>query len=64
MANQQKRVHEFMRLFEKTTGRRLTEDEASWHLERLVQLYGVLLRGKAPETGQPTNENAQSASEL
>jgi len=46
MENENIRVREFIRLFEKATGKRLCEDEARSRFERLMLLYRVLLRGR------------------
>jgi len=46
MENENKRLEEFIRLFEKATGKRLGEDEARSCFERLILLYRVLLRGQ------------------
>lgn len=62
MGNQMEQRQEFGRLFEKATGKRLTEDEAGWHLERLIQLYQVLLRSPRLNTPVESPADTQSAS--
>jgi len=46
MESENKRIEEFIRLFEKATGKRLGEDEARSRFERIMLLYRVLLRGR------------------
>ena len=48
---------EFTRRFGKATGKDLTEDDARWNYERLVQLYRVLLRGTRERKDGVRSEN-------
>ncbi len=49
-----KKLQEFIRLFKKATGKTLTDDEASWHMNRLVLLYRTLLYPKPKSMSEKT----------
>lgn len=55
-------LFEFTRLFSKATGQNLTDDEARWHLNRLVQLYRVLLR--SPQSGKDREDHRNGTDHL